>query len=118
MSKRLTREQVYKLVDGERDYQDEHTDWDHQGVPSFEAELLLMEEYIRKARSEWVTSYNNDNSLNVIRKVIGIAVRAFENHGGTHLSRKDFENQNNYIRKEERVVNDNSGSFTIPSSPS
>lgn len=70
------------MINSERDYQDGNAkEWDHKGVPSFEAELLLLEEYIAEARRAWKTSPNNDVPLHSVRKVAGIAVRCMENHG-------------------------------------
>jgi len=80
----MERSDVYKIIDTERDYQNKDLlikDWDHKGSPSVEAELLMMEEYIGKARTAWCNCKNNSEVLDVLRKVAGIAVRCFENHG-------------------------------------
>lgn len=79
-----SRDKVYEAIDSERAYQDKDCidkDWDHRGKPSVEAELLLMEEYMLKARSAWQTSPGSFVALDVLRKVVGIGVRCFENHG-------------------------------------
>jgi hypothetical protein len=51
----MERADVYKLIDGERDYQDKQSkQWDHQGLPTVEAEILIMEEYMAKVRTACV----------------------------------------------------------------
>jgi hypothetical protein len=87
--KRLTREEVYKLIDGERDYQEKQSKkWDHQGIPTAEAEILMMEEYMAKVRTAWVNHYDEETSLDMIRKVVGMGVRCLENYGSEKCARK------------------------------
>lgn len=89
----LDRKDVYKLIDSERDYQDKtSSNWEHKSKPSFEAELLLIEEYVKKARTHYVNHNNNDHSLNQLRKVAGVIVRAFENQP-KYLSREYCDEQ-------------------------
>ena len=53
----MDRSKVYKIIDGERDYQDSlNHDWLHDGKPTIEGELLMMEEYLKYARTTWVTT--------------------------------------------------------------
>ncbi len=77
------RSDVYKVIDGERDYQNKlNPEWCHKGKPTIEAELLLMEEYLKKAREAWVSKYGDPSAgLDEMRKVAGISVRCFENYG-------------------------------------
>ena len=79
----MDRSKVYKIIDGERDYQDSlNPDWLHDGKPTIEGELLMMEEYLKYARTTWVTTYGDEKAgLEEMRKVVGIAIRCFENHG-------------------------------------
>lgn len=85
----MQRSEVYKLIDGEREYQDNERDkWDHQGLPTVEAEILMMEEYMLKARTAWVNHYNEETSLDIIRKVVGMGVRCLENYGTKDCARK------------------------------
>ncbi len=79
----LPREEVYKLIDGERDYQNAiSTNMNHQGFPTVEAEILMMEQYLMNARTLWVNTHGNSGpALDMMRKVAGISVRCFENHG-------------------------------------
>ena len=77
-----SRSDVYRLIDGERNYQDSISDrMNHKGHPTIEAELLMMEHYLADARTKWVTSHgDNFPPLDSLRKVAGIAVRCMENH--------------------------------------
>lgn len=80
--KKLTPAQVFDVIKSERMYQDRGADqWNHEGAASIEAELLLMEEYLLKARRVWQSSSDQDDVLDVMRKVVGVGVRCFENHG-------------------------------------
>ncbi len=79
----MKRQDVYQVIDGERDYQDSLTvqnDWAHQGHPSVAEELVMMEEYLQKARTEWVQNKGDGKCLDMMRKVVGIGVRCFESH--------------------------------------
>lgn len=81
---RLTPQEVFDVIQTERAYQEKDQvdkDWDHKGNPSVEAELLLMEEYLLKARTAWTTCPGNSEVLEVLRKVVGVGFRCFENHG-------------------------------------
>lgn len=83
----MKREDVYKLIDGERDYQD--TQWPEQAAEDSDAralsigeDILLMEEYIANARTSWsVERRPETGALDIIRKIAGIVVRCMENHG-------------------------------------
>ncbi len=42
----------------------------------------MMDEYLREAKTAWVTGWGDKNAgLDELRKVAGIAIRCFENHG-------------------------------------
>lgn len=78
---------VQALVDGpletEFKYQNSRAvceSWDHKGVPSVPEELLLLEEYIQRARRQWADSPGDTPALHVIRKVTAIALRCLANH--------------------------------------
>lgn len=79
----LTRNEVYTVINSERDYQDNISgNMEHRGFPTVEAELLMMEHYVAEARREWVNTHGNPGpALEMMRKVAGIAVRCFEHHG-------------------------------------
>lgn len=83
----MKREEVYKLINGERDYQDQLTDirnWTEkernpaQSVGDF---LTLLDVYVQRAQVEYADKAGNISALDVIRKVAGIAVFCMELHG-------------------------------------
>lgn len=83
-TRQLSPEEVFDVIKTERAYQEKDKldkDWNHKGKPSVEAELLMMEEYLLKARTAWTTSPDKLQVLDVLRKVVGIGFRCFENHG-------------------------------------
>jgi hypothetical protein len=78
-----TREQVYKKIDIERQYQDSLST-QHFGTPTIEGELLMLQDYIDRARKAWVDNFEDNNeepARHFIRKIAGIAIRCLENHG-------------------------------------
>ena len=79
----MEQEQVFETLRGERTYQDSiASKMEHKGHPTVEAELLMMEHYLAQAREKWVTTHGDSGPcLDSLRKVAGIAVRCFENHG-------------------------------------
>lgn len=74
------RNEVYKALDSERDYQD--VVWPDSAHLSIGDYLLMLEEYVFRGRREWVKEHQPElNALEMIRKVGGIAVRCMEQHG-------------------------------------
>lgn len=83
------RSAVYTAIDSEREYQDEK--WREnaglvEGQPPRElaGELLMIEEYVARARKAWTDTPREQEAAvvtDIIRKIAGIAVRAMENHG-------------------------------------
>lgn len=83
------RSSVYAAIDAEREYQDQA--WpenagtvENQRERTVAEELLMIEEYVAKARTAWTNAPRNveaDVTTNVLRKIAAIAVRAMENHG-------------------------------------
>lgn len=78
----MERQEVYKLIDGEREYQNEivGNKYSHVAHP-VAAEILMMEEYIQRARELWTDVKGDEAALDMVRKVAGLAVRCMENHG-------------------------------------
>jgi hypothetical protein len=77
------REEVYKVIDGERDYQDSlwHTDEGHSNPLQPGEFLVLLSVYLRKAQEEWTVEPKPEiNTLHAVRKVAGIAVNCLEQH--------------------------------------
>ena len=78
----MERSHVFDVLNGERKYQN-HKDptWQHEGKATVGEELLMMEEYLRLARTAWTTTAGDEQALEILRKVVGIGIRCFENHG-------------------------------------
>lgn len=75
---------AFEAINGERDYQDAlGTNRRSQPAskPTVSAEILMLEEYVARARDAWVNQPGDIPSLIEIRKVAAIAIRAMENHG-------------------------------------
>ena len=86
LDRSFSRRATYLAIDNERDYQDRV--WESESTPGQANELaigefvLLLEEYVLRARAEWVTAANQEaTTLHYIRKIAGIAVNCMEQHG-------------------------------------
>jgi len=79
---KLTREQVYQLIDGERAYQDSlpptRTDGSRKTVSDY---VMMLRTYVGRAMNAWADHAGIVPCLDVVRKIAGIAVRAMEEHG-------------------------------------
>lgn len=75
----MDRSDVYKLIDGERDYQDKR--WPDSGASEVGSHLALIDSYIRRAIDAWSNEKGDAGGLDVIRKVAALCVRAMEMHG-------------------------------------
>ena len=83
----MKREDVYKLIDGEREYQNK---WDRlrieRGFPTrdkyatIESWILWMEEYLVRARMASTNDVDKTAALDVIRKVTALGVACMENN--------------------------------------
>lgn len=74
------RELVYIALDGERDYQDRLNS--HAMSPG--EELLLLGEYVDRARQQWSDNFNEQpdaDYMHSIRKITAIGLRCMENNG-------------------------------------
>ena len=85
----IDRSEVYKAIDSERAYQSATwpgIDADPDNPHTIGEDILLMEEYVKRAREEWtkVADSPDMEALHMIRKVAGIAVRCMENHGAPY----------------------------------
>jgi ABC-type iron transport system FetAB ATPase subunit len=82
---KMTREEVYKLIDGERDYQDNVVDPDPKRRSLEEHSvgdyMIMLHHYLRQADSAWCWVAGTDDALNSIRKIAGICVKCMEQHG-------------------------------------
>ncbi len=72
------RDFVFSALDGERDYQDTL----NSRTLEIGEEILLLEEYTTRARKEWAENFiSEESTMDMIRKVGGIALRCMEHHG-------------------------------------
>jgi len=85
MARKMTRQEVYDLIDGERLYQDTVVDDDpnrralqHHSVGDY---LTMMHHYMHIAMTEWTQNAGTKQSLANIRKIAGICVKCMEFHG-------------------------------------
>lgn len=80
--RKMSREGVYRLIDGERDYQNalgpDRTDGAPRTVGDY---LTMMQHYLAKATEAWVMNPGDQEALDVVRKLGGIAVHCMEDHG-------------------------------------
>lgn len=75
----MDRSEVYKLIDGERDYQ--NTKWPRDHEHEAGAYVAMIHAYSTKALIAWTDNPGDEAALDVIRKIAGICVRAMEKHG-------------------------------------
>jgi len=82
----MKRNDVYKLIDGERDYQDElpasrTLKYDNGSCHTVGDYVTMLSHYTNKAVEEWTLNPGDDAALNIMRKIAGIAVHCMEDHG-------------------------------------
>lgn len=83
----MTREEVYKLIDGERDYQDklaEHRGWvEDERKPAMTVGdfLTLLDVYVQRGQVAYADKQGDEAARDVIRKIGGIAVLCMEKLG-------------------------------------
>jgi hypothetical protein len=76
------REEVYKAIDSERDYQDVLSSDRTDGLPRSVGDYITMLQYYQhQLVEEWTMNPGNEQSLHVMRKIAGIAVHCMEDHG-------------------------------------
>lgn len=76
---RWAREVVYKVIDGEREYQS--TTWPNGEDKRVGEYLTLIRDYSAKADREWTSNPGDVPALHQIRKIAAIAVQCMEVHG-------------------------------------
>jgi hypothetical protein len=82
VGEKMKREDVYKLIDGEREYQDQLPPSRTDGKPRSVGDYLTMfRHYLNKADEAWTDNPGDWQALDVVRKLGGIAVHCMEDHG-------------------------------------
>lgn len=80
---------VWAVLNGEREYQISRApEWEHSDRGSLDSELLLMEEYLTRARKAYADNKGNEAMLDGMRKVVGMGIRVFENQSQLSASQK------------------------------
>lgn len=85
--KKLSREQVYVAVDGEREYQEAR--WNPETTPSggrheLGAYLIFIDDYLREAKTQLSRGADpkaTQDCLNTLRKITALGVACMEEHG-------------------------------------
>lgn len=79
----MNRTDVYKIIDTERDYQDNlppsRTNYEKHTVGDY---ITMLHFYMRQLDEAWTMNAGNDEALVVMRKIAGIAVHCMEDWGG------------------------------------
>jgi len=81
----MQRQEVYHVIDGEREYQDRLITDQNWNNPKTVGEFLtLLDCYVVKAKADWLTESDSGEdrpSLAQVRKIAAIAVACLEAHG-------------------------------------
>lgn len=88
MDNTMTRKNVYKTIDSERDYQDRMTKLNPDGkmVNNFEIShaILNIQEFINEARKKWYMDnpeLRYQDTMEYLRKIAGVCVKMGEKYG-------------------------------------
>ena len=76
----MKREDVYKLIDGERDYQNSKPSRPKSDAETSVAEWLNYIEFHLGAAKECVYHLNETGALESVRKIAGLTVACMENN--------------------------------------
>lgn len=81
-------DEILKLVKGpihrEFEYQNNlafSSGWEHKNNPSVAEEILMIQEYLNKARTAWTQNQGDEQALDMLRKVASMCLRCLANHG-------------------------------------
>jgi hypothetical protein len=76
------RDKAYRAINGERDYQDtlgsDRTDGRQRSVGDY---VTMLQHYQNKLVETWTVYPGDEQALDVMRKIAGIAVHCMEDHG-------------------------------------
>lgn len=101
----MERKDVYVVLDGERDYQDSRWNADTtvtEGKHSVAEFALFMDDYLREARTQLSRNGEPEASqmaLDTLRKVVGMGIACFEQHGVPARYRGPLERIASDLRK-------------------
>lgn len=77
----MKREDIYKILDTERDFQDQAWDGEEHRTHEVGTFIVYIEHYLNQARTRVSTDINTNGALNELRKVAALAIACFEAHG-------------------------------------
>lgn len=83
----MEREEVYKVIDGEREYQDERWSADNHAESrdsldrTVDEFALYIQRYANNLTDVAGTTDKNEDKLDVVRKIAGLCVACGEKHG-------------------------------------
>lgn len=77
----MTRQEIYNVLDKERNYQDQVWDKDHSHEHEVGSWLVYMQHYLNRAVSGLTTSSGNKEALIQLRKIAALSIACFEVHG-------------------------------------
>jgi len=77
----VERQQVYIVVDGERDWQDRKWGTVAKHPHEVGGWLTIMRKLLTDAEAAWASSNSDTTALSEIRKVIAVGVACAEQHG-------------------------------------
>jgi len=86
----MKREEIYKIIDGEREYQEIR--WVNEPIHSPTEYLVFIEEYIKIGKT--LATFEDDavmkpKIMDVMRKIISLGVACAESHGLPERSPKN-----------------------------
>lgn len=74
----MNREEVYSIIDGEREYQEYKWKGHRHEVGAY---ITILQNYVDKSRHAWTDNNGDEKALEEIRKIAAIAVSCMEEHG-------------------------------------
>lgn len=77
----MKRNEVYKIIDSERDYQDMKWGPQHDRHHEVESFVLYMEDYLQETRKNLSRNGGVEKGLDSLRKVVALGIACFESHG-------------------------------------
>jgi hypothetical protein len=81
---RIPREDVYKVIDGEREYQENlpgNRSENPKRIRAVSEYLTMLDHYVRHAQDSWTTRAGIEDPLNDMRKIAALAIRCMEEWG-------------------------------------
>ena len=107
MERANTRAEVYAVIDGERNYQENlppTRSVNPKRIREVSEYLTMLDHYVRHAQDAWTTQVGHEVPLDDMRKIAALAVRCMEDWGA--LPREVEPMTENYVRVLETIKED------------